>query len=229
MSKKAFTLLELLVTIAIVGITIAFLMPVLGRAREQARRAQCANNLRQIGIAWYLYLDDHEEKFPSSSINNAHIFFGGKAVIPAGLQNSNLLAENERPLNSYLDVYSANDKAALEVFHCPGDRQSPAGRPDYKNYFDFQGNSYMSNAFLTTPQLLIPPRPNCSLSSITVPYSKLYLVMDHYQYHGKRPGGAGSCNILFLDGHVRTYTFTDIDWANTDPSKPVWGNPRHTP
>lgn len=63
-SNNAFTLIELLVVIAILGILIAFLVPTLGKAREGARRAQCANNIRQIGIAFHLYCDEHDGLFP---------------------------------------------------------------------------------------------------------------------------------------------------------------------
>ena len=64
MYKKAFTLIELLVVIAIIGIIAAVLMPVIDKATESARRSQCANNLRQIGIAIMLYVDEHDFKFP---------------------------------------------------------------------------------------------------------------------------------------------------------------------
>ncbi|MDD5681578.1 MAG: DUF1559 domain-containing protein [Candidatus Omnitrophica bacterium] len=67
MKKRAFTLIELLVVIAIIGIIAALLVPVLGRAREGARRAQCANNLRQIGLAIHMYCDDHDDVIPASS------------------------------------------------------------------------------------------------------------------------------------------------------------------
>ena len=64
MSKKAFTLLELLVLMVILGVLAVILLPVIGSSREAAKRVQCANNLRQHGIAWSMYLDEHNDFFP---------------------------------------------------------------------------------------------------------------------------------------------------------------------
>jgi len=61
--SRAFTIVELLVVIAIIAILVALLLPAINAAREAARRTQCQNNLRQIGIGMEFYFD-HKEVFP---------------------------------------------------------------------------------------------------------------------------------------------------------------------
>ncbi len=63
-SNAAFTLIELLVVIAIIAILAALLLPALSRSKHAARRASCTSQLKQQFIAWRLYLDDHEGRFP---------------------------------------------------------------------------------------------------------------------------------------------------------------------
>lgn len=64
-NKKGFTLVELLVVIAVIIMLAGFLLPVLGKAREQGLRTSCMNNLKQIGLAIALYRLDYNDAFPA--------------------------------------------------------------------------------------------------------------------------------------------------------------------
>lgn len=62
--RKAFTLIELLVVIAIIAMLAALLFPVFAKAKEKARKTQCFGNLKQIGGAVSLYLQDFDDRYP---------------------------------------------------------------------------------------------------------------------------------------------------------------------
>ena len=75
--NAAFTLIELLIVIAIITILAAILFPVFARARENARRSACQSNLKQLGLGIAQYTQDYDERYPSVSEGQSKLISAG--------------------------------------------------------------------------------------------------------------------------------------------------------
>lgn len=146
---RGFTLIELLVVVSIIAMLIGILLPVLGRAREQAHLILCMNNARELSIAAMLYADDHNGFYPvvpawefTPNFQGADTLIafnswthGGKTSsrhwIGAIPERDNHLFASERPLNWYTDPdlvldedpdVADDDRLELPLHRCPSDR-----------------------------------------------------------------------------------------------------------
>jgi len=243
MKRKAFTLIELLVVIAIIAILASILFPVFARAREQARKAACQSNLKQIGLGIAMYVQDYDETYPLSSM-------GYNAPNPDWYGNN---TPSTVRWYTVLQPYVKN----VQVFICPtaGVIMNAAGTD--KNYsggygwnicgthyaasgsgspgdgfgwspatFETPTLSYLTLSSVEEPSSTVivgdPPSINYSANGVQmVPSSGInYLPVLHGGQVGPFTTGAttltnhtGGGNYLFADGHVK-YLTASAAWAN---------------
>ncbi len=124
---NAFTLVELLVVLSIIGILVSLLLPAVQAAREAARRMQCTNNLKQIGLALHNYESSHR-KFPVGSIESN--FISPLVAILPVLEQSNNYQQWDFS-RSYSDPFNAAVAAQrINTYLCPSmslPREVPLG------------------------------------------------------------------------------------------------------
>jgi len=240
--RYGFSLIELLVVVAIIAVLAAILFPVFGQVRAAARKSSCTSNLHQLAMAFNQYFQDFDETFP-----------------PNGVTQFRGVADLDRLWISQIEPYVKS----LGVLHCPADSITNAKRtfsgalPDEQDRPDLPRLSYganwdmMSAAKSGRPEAKIATIRYSSqtllVSDCTEPWAfgPVYvdestgvrwshiafangppIVHDPTVYHGGRSGmgherhGDGS-NIAFMDGHVR-FLHADqfvnrTDWHNYQP------------
>jgi len=220
--RHGFTVIELLVVVAVIAVLLAVSLPVLTKARAVAAQQRCSSNLRQLHLAWSSYLADHNGCFYQGP--GANWDYGGWR----GTNNA-----WPRPLNHYIGFSDPNGitQRTAKVFCCPADRGGiPPKNQLYEKAYNRFGTSYQTNRFLIGPY---PCEAACSktaeldgmisdrlprLNQDSVANPVLVLLMGDYgwvnqwlpafkasldrkrlaEWHRR----ADHYNMVFLDGHV---------------------------
>jgi prepilin-type N-terminal cleavage/methylation domain-containing protein/prepilin-type processing-associated H-X9-DG protein len=205
MNRKGFTLIELLVVIAIIAILAAILFPVFARARESARQSSCSSNLKQMGTALMMYVQDFDEKLPGAAPYSAASPYGHWVLAFNNGAGQNAAQPGPFPVDQgALYPYVKN----AQVYICPSDSNGRTKRLSYSM------NSVCDFKLLAAAQ---------TVSTTPLFVDESATLNDGYFAYGGNTGGDipslihnEGANLCFLDGHVKWMKRTQmtvLDWA----------------
>jgi prepilin-type N-terminal cleavage/methylation domain-containing protein len=136
--RSGFTLVELLVVITVIALLLAILLPALRKVKVLTKRVVCKSNLKQLALAWQVYLDGNDGYFYQGI--NANLNYGGW---------KGMVGWSPRPLNSHLNFAPVLEtKSDAKVFCCPADGGGVPGYALRQKAYIYLGTSYQTNIFL---------------------------------------------------------------------------------
>ncbi len=230
---RAFTLIELLVVVSVIALLAAILVPALNQARNSAKIVVCANNQRQIAIAWNVYLSSNDSAFPRWRQNIQWLYGGKEPPVVASTQGHAL---PYRPLNPYVALRETDEQWA-RIFKCPGDRPIVNAAGEFaitkgNTTYDYFGNSYLMNWLLLLPYDMKKEYyvlgTTFRLDDVELPFDRVVLLGDcqwyyttnrgYWNYDAQFHSPKDWMNLAFLDGHVsftHVYSSEELDAGAT--------------
>lgn len=245
-NKRGFTLIELLVVIAIIAILAAILFPAFARARENARRASCMNNLKQIGLGIMQYVQDYDERYPSALDGVIGGPYTRQTV--AGTPGRKYRLNGNGVANDYIswmDMIFPYVKS-VQIFDCPSQAQTNTYTPSYAyngSISGYDNDKYGRPAATRNMGNSMAEIQRAAEVAMVSDYLGLYnFANTPYQYAITAANRAGDSpflsphfqgtSIAFADGHakwmktprmVQNYTVdTSYTNANSMYANPLW-------
>lgn len=210
--KKGFTLIELLVVIAIIALLAAILFPVFGRARENARKATCISNLKQIGSAMMLYLQDWDETYPfyGASWRNYRLYLSFDSY----LQDDSKTWVCPSSQRQYHPSYGMNIYLARNYWLTGVDQWKPVGLPMIKYHSRIM--CVTEGGYYGDPQQTYIPSQDAYYAS-----GGYYDTMVWAPSSATKPTfsprhGGNFVNALMVDGHVESMSAAEMCRNATD-------------
>jgi prepilin-type N-terminal cleavage/methylation domain-containing protein/prepilin-type processing-associated H-X9-DG protein len=219
--NTAFTLIELLVVIAIIAILAAILFPVFARARENARKASCMSNLKQIGIAVMMYVQDYDETYPAANLYATPQRFWYNVIDPYAKSKQVFVCPDVGVAGGYGNYY--NDDGTRASNDYAWNICGTAATGNIGNGFGYYYGTYCTPSPGFGPVKLSTVQEASTTILITDPPSNGYAAASAYgrgnateDYMPVLHGGqafsssaatvtdfSGGGNYLFADGHVK--------------------------
>lgn len=130
-TRRGFTLVELLVVIAIIGVLVALLLPAVQAAREAARRMQCKNSLRQVGIAMH----NHHDTFGTLPPANSNTYGSAFTLILPFIEQDNIRSVYDPDLSPTVAPNNTVTKLPIKILLCPSMAPPPAPPDAYHTHY----------------------------------------------------------------------------------------------
>ena len=122
-TNRGFTLIELMVVIAIIAILTEMLLPALGKAKLKVQGIQYLNNLRQLGLAWTMYVNENDDRVPPNDDTDA---YDRHQTLVRGVLNFRANHADNTNTVFLSGSHLGAELSAVAVWKCPGDRSSSA-------------------------------------------------------------------------------------------------------